>query len=148
MSLCNSWYCIEVVHFKGHRNIRALHRTTLEITKDDYLTPRGDCIIGIMADKSLMDFKPLFKRIAQCNSSLIVTIIAVRGLEPDIVISKGSQELSYTDSRRIIIRKSSYVTPSTAGIKANKAAIDIKRDIINALREGAEGIAIFIALRS
>ncbi len=34
----------------GHPNIKATHVKTLEITKDDGLSERGDCIIGIKAD--------------------------------------------------------------------------------------------------
>ncbi|HIP58595.1 MAG TPA: DUF371 domain-containing protein, partial [Archaeoglobus profundus] len=36
----------EVITAWGHPNITAKHRTTLEITKDEELSIRGDCIIG------------------------------------------------------------------------------------------------------
>ncbi|HIP75502.1 MAG TPA: DUF371 domain-containing protein, partial [Thermococcus paralvinellae] len=41
----------EIIHCYGHENIKATHKSTLEITKEDFLTPRGDCIICIKADK-------------------------------------------------------------------------------------------------
>lgn len=48
----------------GHVNVRARHRTTIEITRDDYLTPRGgDCIIGIKADKGLSGISPNLRRL-------------------------------------------------------------------------------------
>ena len=37
------------IPFTGHKNIRALHKKTIEITKDSDLTPSGDCIIGVNA---------------------------------------------------------------------------------------------------
>lgn len=46
-----------VIKARGHPNIKATHRTTIEVTKDNYLTGRGDCILGIDADKSLKDMK-------------------------------------------------------------------------------------------
>jgi hypothetical protein len=35
----------------GHKNVLATHKTTLEFTKDDYLTKKGDCILAINLDK-------------------------------------------------------------------------------------------------
>ena len=39
----------------GHENVRATHRSTFEVTKDDYLTPRGDCIVGIRSEAAARD---------------------------------------------------------------------------------------------
>ncbi|MGB9674949.1 MAG: DUF371 domain-containing protein, partial [Nanopusillaceae archaeon] len=36
-----------VINVKGHKLVKATHKSTLEITKDNFLTERGDCIIGI-----------------------------------------------------------------------------------------------------
>ena len=44
---------IETLEAYGHRNIRATHRSTFELTKDDYLTHRGDCIIVLRLLKAL-----------------------------------------------------------------------------------------------
>ncbi|MGA7043503.1 MAG: DUF371 domain-containing protein, partial [Nitrososphaeraceae archaeon] len=43
------------VIFYGHANIRSVHPRTIEITKDPNLTLRGDCIVGISANKSCSD---------------------------------------------------------------------------------------------
>ena len=37
------------IEFFGHENIRSLHQKTIEITKEETLTPSGDCIIGVKA---------------------------------------------------------------------------------------------------
>ncbi|MFX1265712.1 MAG: DUF371 domain-containing protein, partial [Promethearchaeota archaeon] len=37
----------------GHANVTGSHQTTVEITSESTLTPRGTCIVGIRADKTL-----------------------------------------------------------------------------------------------
>ncbi|KUO85763.1 MAG: hypothetical protein AT709_05205 [Caldivirga sp. MG_3] len=46
---------IDVVWARGHVNVMATHRNTLEITRDDYVTKRGDCIVACCADKAALD---------------------------------------------------------------------------------------------
>lgn len=36
--------CIELYRCRGHPNVQLVHDTTLELTSEDRLTPRGDCI--------------------------------------------------------------------------------------------------------
>ncbi|MEM3095074.1 MAG: DUF371 domain-containing protein, partial [Nitrososphaera sp.] len=43
------------VIFYGHPNVQSLHGKTVEITKDEHLTLRGDCIIGVRASKACAD---------------------------------------------------------------------------------------------
>jgi len=145
--LKSNWFGVEVVKFKGHQNIQATHPTTFEITKENYLTKRGDCIVGVSADKSLSDFSSVFKKLVRKDGSTLVIVIAVKGVGHDIVIAKGSQNLSYSDETRIIVRKSAYTSPNTAGIHATKAAADLDRTLIHGLKEGKEGVAVFIIYR-
>ncbi|MEM2324735.1 MAG: DUF371 domain-containing protein, partial [Archaeoglobaceae archaeon] len=42
----------EILAF-GHSNITAKHRTTFEITKDQEISKRADCVIGVKASKSI-----------------------------------------------------------------------------------------------
>ena len=76
-----------IIHAKGHENIRGLHKTTLEITKETHLTPRGDCIIGVSADKSMQDFPEEFKEKIRKSKKIIVEI-EVGGLR-DVVVGEG-----------------------------------------------------------
>ncbi len=139
-----SWFSFEVVRFRGHPNVRATHTTTFEITKEDYLTPRGDCIIGVSADKSLADFNDTFKKLAASDRSTLVIVIAVEGIGHDVIVARGSSNLTYSDKTKIIVRKSAYTSPNTAGIRASKAAADLNKNLINGLRKGKEGIALFL----
>ena len=143
----HDWFSIEVVKFKGHPNIRATHKTTFEITKENYLTPRGDCIIGVSASKSLADFNDLFKKLVANDESVVIVVIAVEGGYHDIVLARGSSKLTYSDEVRIIARKSAYTSPNTACIYASKAAADLDRRLVNELRKGKEGIALFLVIK-
>ncbi len=146
-SICGDIYAIEVVRFKGHKNVRATHRSTLEITKEPYLTIRGDCIVGVLADKALKDFSECFKEFARNNETIIIIALIVDGAV-DFIKGKGGEHLSYSDDRKIIVRKSAYQSSNTAMINADKAAADIKREIVDMLRDESSGIAIFIALNT
>ena len=125
---------IDRVRAWGHINIKARHRTTIEITKDNYLTPRGDCIIGIRADKGLSDIRPELKEIVKKDGSIIIVIFMVDNYF-DYVIGMGSSKLTLSNSNKLIIRRSNYIDDATLMIKANKAAIDLSRNLIDRLKK-------------
>ncbi|MEM4717148.1 MAG: DUF371 domain-containing protein [Desulfurococcaceae archaeon] len=125
--------CVEIVKARGHPNIKATHSTTLEITKDPDLTPRGDCIIGVNADKSAIDLSEDFKKCLIQEDTILITVIEVNKLR-DLVLAEGDPRLILSDENKIILRKSNFIEPATIGIKANKAARDIRRDIVDLLR--------------
>ncbi len=125
-----SMFVHDVVKAQGHGNIRALHRNTLEITKDPAVTPRGDCIVACRANKAAADLRPeVRERIRHLDSLVIVVIRA--GPVQDVVLCEGSPRLTLRDRSRIIIRKSTYVDDATLCIRANKAAADLDRRLIN-----------------
>ena len=68
-------YCVDVVEFRGHPNIRAEHPTTLEVTKDDFLTPRGDCIVGIASNKGASDINRCVKEVLRAGGKLVAVIL-------------------------------------------------------------------------
>ena len=78
------------VIFYGHSNVQSLHAKTLEITKDDYLTPRGDCIIGIRADKSCADLDEALKDRLR-RSLAFVRIEVIVGTESILITGKGDE---------------------------------------------------------
>ena len=126
---------IDRVRAWGHVNVSARHRTTIEITRDDYLTPRGDCIIGIKADKGLSDINPELKEVIRKDGSLVMVIFIVDDYF-DYVIGMGSSRLTLSNNNKLIIRRSSYIDDATLMIKANKAAINLDRRLIDRLKKG------------
>ncbi len=125
-----------IIKAKGHKNVSATHKTTLEITKDNYLTTTGHCIIGIEADKSMKDFPEEFKEKIR-NAKKIVVEIEVDGVK-EIIVGKGDKNLPLSHPTDIVIRRSNYICPRTLMIKANKGAKDINREIVKKLKEGKE----------
>lgn len=124
---------VDVLYAKGHPNIKATHKTTLEITKEEYITPRGDCIIAINATKAVKDLDPVLKSIIRRNDAIIIVVLETDNLK-DVVLAMGSQELLLSNDNKIIIRKSTYIEPATLGIRSNKAARDIDRRLIERLK--------------
>ncbi len=129
-----------VVKGVGHPNIKATHRTTLMFTRDENITLRADCVLLVGCDKALSDFPDEFKRLVRFADRVVRVKIIVGDLEEEI-IGYGSPGLTYTDDRDIVVRKSMYTCPRTLAVRANKAAIDVSRRMVNLLRKGYEGVA-------
>ncbi|HDM22618.1 MAG TPA: DUF371 domain-containing protein [Methanomicrobia archaeon] len=123
-----------IIKAYGDPNIRATHKTTIEITKDDHLTERGDCILGIRADRGLKDIKNFLD--SHKGKKLIVEF-TVDDLS-DRVTGYLDPRLSFLDERDIVIRKSSYICKRTLMINADKSAAEIDRSIVRKLREEKE----------
>jgi len=93
-----------VIKAKGNKLIKATHKSTLEITKDSFLTERGDCIIGISSNYSVKDLPEDLKD-HLLNEGKIKITIKVDDLIDDI-IAYGSKRLLLTNDKSIVIRKS------------------------------------------
>ena len=122
----------EVIHCKGHKNVRATHRSPLEITTEDFLTPRGDCIICGSADKALKDLNEEFKEALRKGSKLRIMIKA--GNLRDKLIAHGSPEQKLESPVSMVIRKSDYIDGRTLAIRANKSARDLRRELVELLK--------------
>ena len=122
------------VIFYGHSNVKSLHAKTLEITKDDYLTPRGDCIIGIRADKSCADLDEALKDRLR-RSLAIVRIEVIVGTESILITGKGDERLKLLSSHDIVIRKTNFVCPRTMSVRTDKAALEMPRKMVKLLQD-------------
>ncbi|ACX72840.1 Protein of unknown function DUF371 [Methanocaldococcus vulcanius M7] len=124
-----------IIKAKGHKNVSATHKTTLEITKENCLTPTGHCIIGINANKSMDDFSEEFKEKLR-NAKKIIVEIEVEDLK-EVIVGEGHKDLILNHPTDMVIRKSDYICPRTLMINANKSAKDINREIVKKLKNGA-----------
>lgn len=118
---------------KGHQAIKAIHPTTFELTKDKHLTEKGDCIIGIGLDKGVAELDPDLRAALKKNTSIIVMILSARNIT-DMVLAQGDNKLILSDNKKIIVRKSSYIDSATLAINSNKSARNIRRDLIEKLK--------------
>ncbi len=133
---------MEVVRARGHPNVRAEHPTTLEVTKEEELTPRGDCIIAVGADKGARDLSENFKRLVRTPGAVVLMAIEVpsAGLR-EVVRGFGHPALTLEHPTDIVVRRSDFVCGRTVAIRADKAARDLSRELVRALRDpGAEVI--------
>jgi uncharacterized protein len=122
------------VTFYGHPNIRSLHAKTIEITKDEHLTPRGDCIIGVKADKACADLEDSLKHRLKSNSSVIKIEIMI-GDESFLISGTGDERLSMLNTHDIVIRKTNFVCPRTMSVLCDKASSDMPRKLVKMLRD-------------
>ncbi|WP_121740774.1 DUF371 domain-containing protein [Natronorubrum halophilum] len=127
----------EVIRARGHENVRAEHASTFEVTTDDYLTPAGDCILAIDADRAPADFDPAFVEACQDSDATITVTIEAGGCR-DSVTGHGDPDLELTNERSAVGRTSDYVDDRTIVNDAPFAAAGFDRDLVDALAGGAE----------
>lgn len=129
-----------VIRARGHENVTATHSSTLELTADDFLTPAGDCIIGIEADRTPTGFSADF--VASCqNRSATIELVLEAGGQRDVITGRGDPGLSFTGERSLVCRSSDYVDERTAMVEADAAAADLDRGLVEALSAGADLVA-------
>lgn len=136
----------DVVRARGHPLVRALHRTTFEITTEDRLTPRGDCVIAVGADKSARTLAPSFRSLASKDDARIVVALECGGVA-EIVRAWGSSLLTFEDRKSIVVRRSNYADARTIAVRSDKAAAHLSRELVSNLRRGAPLLAIFVVCR-
>ncbi|HEX2472903.1 MAG TPA: DUF371 domain-containing protein [Nitrososphaera sp.] len=122
------------VTFYGHPNIQSLHAKTIEITKDERLTPRGDCLIGVKANKACADLDESFKHRLKSNSAIVRIEIMVGG-ESFLIIGRGDERLSMLNAHDIVIRRTNFVCPRTMSVLCDKASSDVPRKLVKMLQD-------------
>lgn len=125
---------VEKIIARGHFNVRSLHRTTFEVTKETHLTPRGDCIVAVCADRALPDFSAAFKSALRKEGAILLITVRCGGLEEKIA-ARGHPDLTLTHPTDLVVRKSSFVCSRTLAVHADKAAVDFSRKLVEKLKE-------------
>jgi hypothetical protein len=125
---------VEKIIARGHVNVRSNHGTTFEVTKETHLTPRGDCIVAVCADRALPDFSTGFKEALRKPDSVLHITVRCGGLEEKIV-AHGRSDLILTHPTDLVVRKSNFICSRTLGVCADKAAADFDRKLVEKLRE-------------
>ena len=133
----------EVIIAYGHELIRSTHKTTFEITKEKHVTEKGDCIIAIDSNKACANLSRDFKEAAK-EPGAEITITIMAGEEKETVKAKGDLRLSFTHPTDIVVRKSSYVCSRTLAMKAEKAAADLSRRLVERLRNSEQKVKIIL----
>jgi hypothetical protein len=126
-------YCVSFRAY-GHENITGRHKTTLEITSEDFLTRRGTCIVGIRATQTLSMFDSSIKKLAGLETTKIILVLQT-GEMIEQITGTGGPRLTYTDPVSMVARTSSYQCGRTLMINADKAASDLSDKFVSRLRD-------------
>ncbi|WP_253736276.1 DUF371 domain-containing protein [Halohasta salina] len=133
----------EVIHARGHEHVQSTHGSTFEVTSDDWLTPAGDCILAIEADRTPADFSEAFVEAAQSHDAEITATLST-GDHSHTITGRGHPDLTYEGDRSAVGRTSDYVDDRTIMVGADGAAADVDRELVDALADGA---ALTVELR-
>ncbi len=127
-------------HAFGHHNILASHKTTMEFTKDEDLSLKGDCIVGVKADFDMVKLKKFIKN---ANSKKIT--ITIETSDKKIKETVNTElNTSFNHGREMVIRTTDFSSERTLGIKANKAAFNLDRHLISFLKQKNNKISVII----
>jgi len=137
----------EIISAFGHELVCSTHRTTFEVTKDRALTTRGDCIIGVKANKGAADLSEDYKVLARRADADIIVMIEADGIV-ETVGAKGDPRLTFTDPEDIVVRKSSYTCGRTVAVKADKAAADLSRELIKKLKNPNQKVTVTLTVET
>ena len=136
-----------VFHARGHENVLATHKTTFEVTKEATLTKRGDCILAVESTRAAADLPFEFKEAARKEDARITVTIEAGELK-ETVKAKGSPKLQFTHSTDLVVRKSGYVCGRTLAIRADKAASDFSRKLVEKLKDPNQEVKVTLTVAS
>lgn len=122
------------IPFYGHKNVRAHHPRTIEITTEPDLTLQGDCIIGVGAECGCKGIPESMKKEIKRSDSNIKITIQVNGKSFQIV-GRGHEDLVLENPHDIVIRKSNFLCPRTLAVSCDKACDDMPRQIVKMLQD-------------
>ena len=127
---------MHLVQFKayGHENVIGEHKTTVEITTEDYLTKQGTCIVGVQANQKLSDLSPEIRELVTLETTKIVLVMKVVDIIEQVT-GTGGPNLTYSDSVSMVARTSSYQCERTLMINADKAASNLSREFVRLLKK-------------
>jgi hypothetical protein len=133
---------VEVVRAVGHEHVTAEHASTFELTTDDWLTPAGDCIVGVEADRTPRDFSPEFREACRDADATVEATLVVDDSDEtfeETITGRGDPDLALLDDRSMVGRTSDYTDDErTILVDGDGAAADLDRDLVAALADGAD----------
>jgi hypothetical protein len=108
----------------------------MEVTTEGHLTEKGDCIIGVEADKGCSGISEAVREGLQRPGAKVTIKIRVGGRTFQATAC-GDARLELSHPHDIVIRKSGFVSDRTLAVGASAAAKDIPRYMVRLLRNPA-----------
>jgi uncharacterized protein len=128
---------IYTFHAKGHPNVTSLHKTTFEVTTDKKIGKAADCIIGVQSGSVLEDVPDQIREAIR-NENIQIKLILETENARDIITGYGHPELNLDHPTDIVCRKSNFTCSRTLMIRADKAAVELNKELIEDLKEGKD----------
>lgn len=122
---------------KGHPNVTSKHKTTLEFTKDIEIGLAADCIVGVASGVGLKDLPPEMLRSMRDRNTRITVRLETENSE-DEIHGYGHEDLALDHPTDMVIRKSEFKCGRTLMIMADKAACDLKTDMVRDLADSKQ----------
>jgi hypothetical protein len=135
-------YKEEVIAF-GNPKITATDNLSIKITKSEEV---DESTIGVKADKACLDFSEEFRNALKSNKIINITL-EVEGIS-DSITAYCSPVLEASSINEITVRKDDSVDSSTIGIMSDKSASDLKRELIEKLKNPKTKIRVILEIRS
>lgn len=120
---------------QGHPNVTSRHKTTFEFTMDNEIGKTADCIIGVSSKIKLEDFPLELQRAIKNENTQIRILLETENAEDEIK-GYGHPELTLDHPTDMVARKSQFKCSRTLMIGADKAACDLKKELVNDLKAG------------
>jgi hypothetical protein len=115
----------------GHVNVSCIHKSTIEITKENELTSRGTCVLGINSSKACSDLDLKLKSKIWDGAKIEVEIQV--GEYQDNFYGFGSNLLPLSHEFDMVFRKSDFICDRTVLINCSKSANELNRDLVKNL---------------
>jgi hypothetical protein len=103
------------------------------LTKERGVGPRGDCVVGVGAEKSASDLDPGLKLALRSGGEVVITLSA--GGFSEKISARGHPSFPLNHPTDLVVRKSDFICGRTLAISADKAAADLSRKLVGALAD-------------
>ena len=124
----------------GHKNVSCIHKSTIEITKENYLTTNGTCVLGINSSKACSDLDLKLKQKIWDGAKIEVEIQV--GEYYDNFYGFGSKLLPLSHMFDLVFRKSEFICDRTVLINCSKSSSDLNRNLVKCLTSSNKEIKL------
>lgn len=136
----------EEVSARGSKEITATDSLRISFTKLGNIVQlkEKDSIMAIKADKACKDLRDNLKDSLKGSSKVKVTIEA--GGLSDSMLAYGSPALKLSSDEEIVVRKDDFIDGKTLAIMANKAASDLKKELVEKMKNPDTDVKIVLEI--
>lgn len=127
--------------------MQATHHSTIEFTKDRHLSKKGNCILVVATDRGLPELSSQFRDLLKKpNAKLTIRIEAAE--VTDEIHAKGSPKLALSHPHEMVVRKGDFLSDRTLALQADKAAKDLKRELVQKLKNPKQQAKITLTVQT